>query len=429
VSDDKDVSILVKVADEVVLDMALVAKSLTIFADGGGDVDSVQPLPSPDVIWATVPDYANNPQSTAFSEDVRAFMSGTGAATAVITIELVSGDTLATQGLTIQSSDNLDTAANNVAASVIRLVATFNSVAYPSNNFVFTVVATGTDVIAPTEPLMLSATAVGDSQVDMLILPPCDPKIPSEEAAGMDTVEIHRKVGAGAFSLLTTKDIDPGLSVQLFANTIGTHGASPSSSQIGPDWQLTAEGVDGIDTVSDEIYFIAGDVVGDFDLHCKIPSYTAPLLSKTAAQLMVRESLDADAKFITSGRLSNAGSSPDPKFSEVKWRPVTGGTVQFSNPQVSLSGDYYFWINRSGDVFTCYIFQQGDSGWTQNRQETIVMSASVKAGIFLNSGLAGTTATADFDNVCLQSLPVIAHSDTGLTAATAYEYKCKGVSL
>jgi hypothetical protein len=419
----------VRVGSEIFYEVTLQARSIFQPPDPGGDVDTVKPNAA-DVEWATVPDFPNQPQSTAFSEELRtAYMSGPGAATAVITVELVSGTPLATMGLTIQGGDNLDTPATNIGAAVIRLKATYLSQDFFSNDIVFTIVSTGTDTIAPTAPPMLSAAVISDTQIDIEVLPPCDPKIQSQDADGMDTVEIHANINGGGFSLLTTPDIDPGLSVQLFANTIGIHGTSPSSVQTGADWSLTAEGVDGIDTVSDEIYFIGGDVVGDFDITCKIPSYSAPLNSKTAAQLMIRESIAADSRFISTGRLSNVASSPDPKFSEVKWRTQPGAGVQFSNPQLTLVGDYWYRINRTNNLFSCYIFQQGDTGWTLNRQETINMDTSVVAGIFCNSGLALTNSTVTFEDVCIQNLPVIAFSHTGLTADDTVEYKARGVSL
>lgn len=414
--------------------MTLAARSLTLFPDAGGVISSVRPEPTPDVIWGTVPDYENQEESTAFSVDVRAgFMSGTGAATAVITIEDVSGDTASTLGLSISGSDNLATAAGTVGAGVFRLVATYNSVAYRSNTFAFSVVAAASpDAQAPTAPLIVGWSAASTTQIDLTILPPCDPKTPVSDADGMDTIDIYRNVSGGSYSLLTQKSISAGISIQMAANTIGTHGVSPSSTQTGASWEVTAEGVNGIDDTDpadDEIYFIAGNVSGDFDLSCKIPDYTSPTGSKTAGQLMVRESVGVDSKFISNGRLANVGSAPDPIYSEVKFRNATGGGVQYANPQNNLSGDHWFRINRTGDLFTCYIWKEGQQSWVLNQTQTIVMNSAVLAGMFVNSGLAATTATVDFENVCLQNLALVTHSDTGLTASTTYGYKCKGVDL
>ncbi len=422
----------IRIGAEVYYEVTLTARSITVVPDASGNVDTQRPAPAAalDVSWSTVPNFENQLQSSAFSQELRtAYMSGTGAATAVISIIDISGDTAATLLATIQSLDFLSTPATVLGAGVFQLKASVGGNDFFSNSFALSIVTPASDTLAPTVPLIKSVTGT-DTQNDIVIIPPSDPKSPASDANGMASVELHSKAGAGSFSLLATKSISAGISIQMSANTIGTHGVSPSSTQTGADWEVTAEGVIGLDSSvvqADDIYYISGPVSGDFDLTCRIPSYTAPLLSKTSAQLMVRETIAVDSKFITSGRLSNSASSPDPKFSEVKFRAVTGGSIQFANPQTDLSGDYYFWINRTGDVFTCYIFKQGDTGWTQNRQETIVMNANVQAGFFLNSGLLNTTATVDFEEVSLQNLALITHSDTGLTEDTLYEYKCKGV--
>ena len=423
----------IRIGSEVWYTMTLQARSITAFPNANGDVDTVVPVPDAgqDVVWATVGPFENQVQSVAFSEDMRLLLSGTGAATAVISIDPVggiSGDSPAVMGLSIVAGDDLETAAATVSAGVIRLKATYLSVDYFSNEIPFSVVAVATpDTVAPTPSLFATWEAIDDTQIDLTIIPGSDIKTPSSEADGMDSIDIYRNEDGGAYSFLVNKPLPgPGISPQLLDNTIGSHGIAPSSIQTGSQWELTAEGGD-ID--NDQIFLVAGQVAGDFDLTCSIAEFSAPVLSKTQAQLMVRDTVAAGSKLITCGRISNTASSPAPIYSEVRWRPEDGATVQWNNPQNNLNGTYWFWINRTGDVFSCYIFKEGDPRWTLLQQATIVMSQSVLAGIWLGSLLPGTTSTVPFTNVSVQNLAHITHSDTSLTEQIAYGYKLKSIDL
>lgn len=411
--------------------MSLVARSITRFVDSSGDVDTVIATPAPDVEWLAVPNFENNVRESAFSQTFTGFVTGGGAATAVFTLISVSGDSATALGLSF-SGDALEGTVT-VGAGSFRVRADYSGNSFFSDDFIFSGIATGTaDTVAPTRPLIVAATVTSETGISLSILPPCDTKTPAESAAGLASIEVYRGENATNYALVTTISVNTGLSVQFTANQIGSMFTTPSATQTAADWSLTAEGVYGIDSPSpsgDEILFVAAPVSGNFDISAEIPSFSAPTSSKTMAMLMVRETLAADGKFIANGRLSNAASSPAPIYSEVKFRPTVGANIQFNNPQSDLSGSYWFRINRTGDLFSCYIWQEGDTNWTLNQSQTIVMSQGVFVGMACASGLADTEATVAINNVCLQNLSLVTFNDGLLATGTTYGYKCKGVDL
>lgn len=420
--------------------MALVSVSLQEPADAGGVFSTASPSVTPDVTWATVPDFANNPQGTPFSQEFRsAYLSGTGAATATLELVEVAGDTAATLGLAFDG-DNLESAAATLGSGTFQVKATYSGADYFSNVFEFSVATTSADTQEPTAPVIKSLSPVGNTQIDIEILPPMDPITPTSVADGMDTVEIHRSVDGGAYSLLTTKDIDAGISPQFQENEVAD---SPpitvsAAEQTGANWALvtTGLGVYNSNGYGDELTYVGAQITGDFNLYCAIPSYAgltglsaATGTTGTAAGLMIRESLLGTSRFYSNGRISNYTSAPDPIYSEVKVREVTAGTIQPLNPQSNLTGTSWFWINRTGDVFTAYIFTQGDDAWTLNDSRVLSMPGTVWAGIFGASGHPTTEAYLSFTDLTLQNLAVVTHSDSGLSENTRYDYKARGVSL
>ncbi len=410
--------------------MALAAKSIQAFPNAAGNVTTVKSEASPDVVWATVQDWLNQPNGTSFSEDVRLLLSGAGSATAVITIVDISGDTQTTLGLSIQNDDDLETAAGTNGAGVFRLKATYNSTEYLSNAFSFSVVTPAPpDVLAPTDALIFSLDPVSASQIDLVILPPCDPKSPTSDADGMDDVEIHRSTNGVDFSLLTTKSISAGLSLQLEDEVVGTVSPTPSAVQDGADWTLTAAGENGQTSTADDLLLVGADVVDDFIATCKVPQWSAILTGFPTASLMARESTAVGSKYWGVSRLANASSAGVPSFIESKYRPTTDASSQFTAAITGVTGDAWLMIRRVGDVFTAYYFQDGFSGWTLLNTQTISMTSQLRVGVAFSTRLASTEDTAVFEEVCIQNLALITHSDSGLDDNTTYYYKARGIDI
>lgn len=119
--------------------MALVSRSIRRFAKTDGRITTVITTPPPDVEWFAVPSYLNNQHNVAFSETVRAYATGTGASSAVLTLTSVSGDTPATLGLWV-SGDSLKTDAATVGEGSVKLRGTYSGNSFDSNAFTFSVV-------------------------------------------------------------------------------------------------------------------------------------------------------------------------------------------------------------------------------------------------------------------------------------------------
>lgn len=420
--------------------MALQSTAVDAPPDIAGIVSTRRPEPSPDVAWAAVPDYSNQPQSTAFSEDVRVLLSGTGAATAVITIVDVSGDTAATLGLSISGGDNLASAAATVGSGVFRLKATYNSVEYLSASFTFSVVTVASDTLAPTEVLPLSWVANGATQVDLSFLVPIDPKAPSVDATGVKEIEIHRSTDGTNFSLLATKPVSPGISPQLVQNTVGTVGGTPVVTQNGADWEITAQSGGnagrGFILTADGLVFVAAPVSGDFTATVLVKEFGGILGSFSAAYLMARETLAADSKAIAATSRAdndidtNTDGFGDNVRCQSQHRLTTGGNQGSEVAVQNVLGDRYLRLDRAGNTFTTYFWQASLTAWQQMGQQTIATVDSIFVGLAVapRSG-DSSTITVAFEEFAVTTQAVVTHSDTGLTEGQTYYYKARGTDL
>ncbi|MEO1203193.1 MAG: PASTA domain-containing protein, partial [Pseudomonadota bacterium] len=406
-----------------------IAVAVAASPDVAGVVSTRRPIPSPEIVWAAVPDYSNQPQAVAFSEDVRGLLSGAGAATAVISVADVSGDSAAALGLSISGGDNLASGAATLGAGVFRLQATFGGVDYLSGSFTFSVVSNVSDTLAPTEPLPESWAAVGTDQVDLTILPPSDPISPASTVSGLNEVEIHSRQGGGSYSLLTTKAVGPGLSLQLVRSTIGSVGGVPSSSQSGPDYSLTAQSGGqngrGLIGVADGLEVWAGSVSGDFDVSVKVEELIGVVGAFSAAYLMVRESLATDAKVIAASSRTDDSDGSNVRC-QMQYRDTTGGNLISETAVQNVFGDRYLRIKRQGNTLTAYYWQPGLTGWVPLGARTIPMTDAVQVCLSCAPrSNDSSTLTAQFREFSVTNLPLISHSDLGLTPNSEYYYKAR----
>jgi hypothetical protein len=61
-------------------------------------------------------------------------------------------------------------------------------------------------------------------------------------------------------------------------------------------------------------------------------------------------------------------------------------------------------LARAGDVFTASVSPDGVT-WTVVGSDTIVMGSTINVGLAVSSHVAGTLATATFDNVAITPVP------------------------
>ena len=119
--------------------MTLVSKAIKRPLNVDGSISTVIPTPPPDVEWVAVPNYTNNERGVAFSETVRAFATGTGAATAALTLVSVSGATASDLGLEV-TGDSLETSAATIGSGSFRYQADYSGNSFYSNDFTFSIV-------------------------------------------------------------------------------------------------------------------------------------------------------------------------------------------------------------------------------------------------------------------------------------------------
>jgi regulation of enolase protein 1 (concanavalin A-like superfamily) len=120
--------------------------------------------------------------------------------------------------------------------------------------------------------------------------------------------------------------------------------------------------------------------------------------SWTKAGVMLRDGLAAGA--------SHAFMIQTPttiKGTAFQRRAVANGTSA-STPGPVVAPPYWVRLVRSGNTVTASVSPDG-AAWTVVGSDTITMSGTVNVGLAVSSHVAGTVATATFDNVTVATAP------------------------
>ncbi len=157
---------------------------------------------------------------------------------------------------------------------------------------------------------------------------------------------------------------------------------------------------------ADGFHFVYQPLSGDGTIVARVASRQGGSSSPQAGA-MIRETLDPGAK--------DAYVSFWPNQGYFYYRPTTAGTTSFQ--ATSFGGPTYpYWVKltRSGNTFSGYVSLDGVY-WTQvGTSQTITMAQNVYVGL----AVTGTTVTASFDNVSLNSAASPAPVITALSAST-----------
>jgi len=176
---------------------------------------------------------------------------------------------------------------------------------------------------------------------------------------------------------------------------IGAVNAVGNATYSAPVFTVSARGADIWDT-ADAFHYAYTALTGDATVITRVSSVSFAN-SWSKAGIMVRETLDADAKHATI--LASAG-----KGVAFQRRPTTGGT-SVSTAGTTSAPPRWLKLERAGDTFTASESANGTS-WTLVGTTTIPMASSVFVGLAATSHTTTATTTATFDNVSINNVSV-----------------------
>ena len=184
----------------------------------------------------------------------------------------------------------------------------------------------------------------------------------------------------------------------LVGHDIGGPALSGSTTRVGNEITITAGGTD-IWGASDQFHFAHQLRTGDFDISVRVESASqADLYTKTG--LMVRESLDANAKHIMALVFpSNAARNNNDGGYEFQYRATTGGgatALYPPQPQPRVSyPDTWLRLQRAGNTFIAFSGSDG-STWREYARTTLVLPAEIRFGLAVTAHTASPRTTAKF---------------------------------
>ena len=174
---------------------------------------------------------------------------------------------------------------------------------------------------------------------------------------------------------------------------VGAVGATGSFSQAGGVFTVTGSGAD-IWYNADEFRYVFQAVRGNYTLTARVLN-----LQNTAgwakAGVMMRESLDADSKYVVHFMSPANGVALQQRIS-------TGGGASGAANGSGLTAPYWVRLTRDGNVFAAQYSPDG-TNWTSLGTTTVSMNGSYYAGLAVCSASDGTLCQAQFDNVSFSS--------------------------
>lgn len=391
---------------------ALGKVSLRLRTNGDSTLDSEYPLgdkPTGGFTWTITSSLDNLVTGTPFSENVRAMLSGTNAASAVITIVTVSGADAAAAGWGVASAgtgNNLTHPGTQTGPGYFFLRATFGGQSKDSPPRSWSFAAAGTDALAPTIPTGYSVTPINGG-VAIAHDASSDPYDGTNPASLVKDYRV--KLGASVVQTQTS-GVQAGLSPTYTLYNIGTIASpgAPSFTQNGAGGTLAAAGTGIHGVTTDQCAFRGAAVSGDFAITVKVNQYTSSNQFSTFG-LMVRETTNATSAYVAVYQQPSQGQGV-----QVKRRASTSATSSNRTAVTAiLSG--YIRIKRVGADF---FIARSDTGQTWTDMYTVSdtpMATTVYAGLFGASQTAGTSVSVIFEQLNLNNAPAMAYNVTSVT--------------
>jgi RHS repeat-associated protein len=188
---------------------------------------------------------------------------------------------------------------------------------------------------------------------------------------------------------------------------VGSVGLTGSASFSSGTFTVSAAGSQ-IWSTADGMHFVYQALSGDGIIFARISDFTNTGAGSQAG-VMIRETLDPSA--------ANFFAGFQPSVYYGSYRPSSGAsTSRLFGSSTALP--YWVKIVRSGNTFSAYSSPDGVN-WTQiSSSQTITMAQNVYIGLAVSSGSSSSLATANFDNVSINSAASPAPVITNLSATT-----------
>ena len=171
---------------------------------------------------------------------------------------------------------------------------------------------------------------------------------------------------------------------------IGAVAAAGSHTQVGGTFTINASGAD-IWGKADEFYFLSQPLQGDGEITARVASIgnTDPW-AKTG--VMIRETTAAGSRHAMMMLSATSGAA-------FQYRTTTNGSSgPASTPGAAATAPQWVRIRRVGNTFTGFYSADGVT-WTQRGTITIAMSSTARVGLATTSHKDGTLTQAVLDNV------------------------------
>lgn len=174
-----------------------------------------------------------------------------------------------------------------------------------------------------------------------------------------------------------------------------SYGAATYANVENRSFVVSSYGNLGIGGTADSNTFIHTNTSGDFVLTAKFSDGILTTKDSDKFGLMVRETLDVDAKM-------SAITSADTETRKVWFvnRAVTAGNTPWVSGDTHTRIPSWFRIERVGNTFTAYQSRDGIV-WSKVSSANIGMSNNAFAGIFVSAGMSGVSNSIIFDNISI----------------------------
>jgi regulation of enolase protein 1 (concanavalin A-like superfamily) len=177
---------------------------------------------------------------------------------------------------------------------------------------------------------------------------------------------------------------------------VGAVGAAGSGAESGGTFTIKAAGADTWGT-ADAFGYASTTLTGNGQIIARVAS-VQNVNAWTKAGAMVRNGLAAGAAhaFMIQTPTTTRGTAFQRRST------VNGTTTHTAGPAVAPP--YWVKLVRSGDTITAAVSPNGTT-WTVVGTDTIVMGTTINIGLAVSSHVAGSVATATFDNVTVTAPP------------------------
>ena len=129
----------------------------------------------------------------------------------------------------------------------------------------------------------------------------------------------------------------------------------------------------------------------DFEVLVKVDSVEKES-DWTKAGIMVRDSLDDDAKFV------QVIATPVDKWHRLQWRSSTGDNADSTGVAPGLSFPYYLKLVKSGNTYTAYLSEDPSNFGSAYASTTVTMSGDIYVGLVVTAHKEDGSAKAKFDD-------------------------------